>query len=138
MINAKKVNLKLYHDTIKHLAQMKNPQEEDLRNERRAWDKLIEAGEKSLQDMPERVRADNLGLVPQYEEPEPQGGQSDEFIRLDEPISPKAEAPEEATEAERLATEEADAKALEAAKRSEAARKAAATRAAKKKTVKSE
>ncbi len=136
MINAKKVNLKLYHDTIKHLAQMKNPQEEDLRNERRAWDKLIEAGEKSPDEMPDRVR--EILLPELVTQTEPQGGQSDEFIRLDEPISPKAEAPEEATEAERLATEEADAKALEAAKRSEAARKAAATRAAKKKTVKSE
>ena len=130
MINAKKVNLKLYLDTIKHLAQMKNPQEEDLRNERRAWDKLIEAGEKSLQDMPELVRADNLGLVPQYEEPEPQGGEPDGAVRLDEQVPGKT--PEE------FAAEEADAKALEAAKRSEAARKAAATRAAKKKTVKSE
>ena len=134
MINAKKVNLKLYHDTIKHLAQMKNPQEEDLRNERRAWDKLIAAGEKSPDEMP--YRACRLSELVFHSEP--QGGQSDESIRLDEQVSPEAEAPEESTEADQLAIEEADAKALEAAKRSEAARKAAATRAAKKKTVKSE
>ena len=130
MINAKKVNLKLYHDTIKHLAQMTNPQEEDLNNERRAWDKLIEAGEKSLQDMPDRVR--EILLPELVIHSESRGGHPDESIRLDEPISPEAEPPEETTEAERLATEEADAKALEAAKRSEAAKKAAATRAAKK------
>ena len=136
MINVKTVNLKLYRDTIRHLAQMKNPQEEDLRNERRAWDKLIEAGEKSLQDMPDRVR--EILLPELVIHSESRGGHPDESIRLDEPISPEAEPPEETTEAERLATEEADAKALEAAKRSEAAKKAAATRAAKKKTVKSE
>ena len=128
MINAKKVNLKLYHDTIKHLAQMTNPQEEDLNNERRAWDKLIEAGEKNPDEMPDRVR--EILLPELVIHSESRGGHPDESIRLDEQVSPEAEVPEESTE-------EADAKALEAAKRSEAAKKAAATRAAKKKTVKS-
>lgn len=128
------INLKLYQDTVSHLARMANPQEEDLNNERRAWDRLIEAGEKIPDEMPYRVRG--IILPELSNRSDPQGGYLDESIRMDEPISPETEAPKETTEAEQLATEEADTKALEAAKRSEAAKKAAATRAAKK-TVKS-
>lgn len=68
-----KMNEKILMATVEYLAKKQNPDEEDLKNEKRAWEKLVEAGIKKESDIPERAREKAIPKPPEpnIEPPKP-------------------------------------------------------------------
>lgn len=93
--------------TIQYLAKKQNRDEEDLKNEKRAWNRLVELGEKQEEDIPARLA--DVEVLSAAEEAA--------IIQAEEKAA-KEEAERKAKEdAEKAAKEEAERKAKEEAEK---------------------